>query len=148
MKKRPFRLEQLLALRQRHEDEKTQQLAEAERRHREGQAHLARLRDDEARLVRRLTGERRGRIDATDLQNAESYLARVAHEIGRQDEMVGALAAEVTRSRDELVAALKAKKTLDRLQRKHRERQEHEEKLAEGRATDELVMNRVVRRDL
>lgn len=148
MKKRPFRLEQLLAQRQRHEDAKKLELAESERRHRENAERLARLRRDEERTMRLFAGQRGGRLRAADLQHAETFLAQLAHQIGDQDSLVQQLAEDVTRSRDELAEALKARKALERLKEKDLQEQAQEEKLAEGRAIDELVMARFARRDL
>lgn len=148
MTKRTFRLEQVLAERKRREDARQQELATAQMRLNDEQSRLAKLREEalaQQRRAVRLTG---ARVSSEELQGEHAFRERLAVEIDDQGHLVSELTSDVTRSRDALAEALKEKKAIERLKENHLHRLAEEEKAAEGRAIDDIVMTRFSRRHL
>lgn len=148
MTKRSFRLEQVLNERKRRQEARQQELAGARQRLTEGEKTLRELRREADAARKRMERHSGARLSAQELRDEQAFLERLAGRIDDQDELVRSLAMDVTSSRDALSEALKEKKVIERLKEKHLLELAEEEKAAEGRAVDDIVTTRFVRRHL
>jgi flagellar export protein FliJ len=147
MSKQRFRLEQVLAHKKRLEETMQIHLASLEAQHRQET-------DAMTALERRSTEQRRAlrsrqdevRLDPGEMERSLAYLDALERERHRQAEVVAQIAAEVDRSREQLLAVAQERKALERLKEQQLERWAEEEKRAEYRENDNLNMARSHRR--
>ncbi|TAM74120.1 flagellar export protein FliJ [bacterium] len=136
MKRFTFALQPVLDVRERHERERMQRLAEAQMVLQRAEEHLAALkqeRDAEVLTVR----ERHGQLELEELQAYYGHLEHMATEIALQRERVAAACSQVDTARAELVAASTEKKVVERLRERRYESFRNEERLAEQRQVDD-----------
>lgn len=136
MKRFTFALQPVLDVRERHERERMQRLADAQMvlaRAEERLAALEQERDAEVLTVR----EHHSHLELEELQAYYAHLEHVASEIALQRERVAAARGQVDAARAELVAASTEKKVVERLRERRYESFRNEERLAEQRQVDD-----------
>lgn len=142
-----FRLSQVLRLKRREEEQKQLELAALAGEERRLRGRLTSLRERGHAQQRAVTDLRRGgAIDPRELRSALAYLESLQAEVDSHAELVTSVEVRVLQSRDQLIAILKEKQSLETLRRKHEASVEREEALRESRAVDELNSQRFLRR--
>lgn len=144
---RGFRLDTLLRIRQRQEDQKAMALAEARRDAQQAQARQAGIVARQQAMLAAAGDAARARFDASDVRRYyqhERHLARLAVE---QDALVRQLEAEAARRRDELEEALKRKRMVERLRERRAAARAAALRREEQRQLDEIAVNLAVLRD-
>jgi flagellar export protein FliJ len=142
-----FRLQQVLDHKRRQEEEKTLELATLTAEQRRSESELRQLRDkEEAQLQALQDIARVGAIDPSRLDSALWYLDAIEGSISRQLELVASLEEKVLESRDALIAILKEKQLLEKLEERQASAAREVEQRLEGNQLDEIAAQRFLRR--
>jgi flagellar export protein FliJ len=143
---RGFQLDQVLEHARRREEQQQlhlKTLADEERRLR---GQLEALRDKAATQARLLSERARvGAINPAELSAALGYLDALSASIAGQQGLVASCAARVLETREQLVAILQEKQSLETLKRKHDEAERRDASRLEAKALDDLTSTRFVR---
>jgi flagellar export protein FliJ len=142
-----FRLQQVLEHKRRQEEAKTLELATLSAEQRRSHDDLRGLRDkEEAQLHALQESARAGAIDPRRLDSALGYLDSIEASIARQSELVSELAERVLEGRGELIAILKEKQLLEKLEQQHAADQRGVANRRENGQFDEIAAQRYIRR--
>ena len=137
--RKEFRLVQVLERERQQEKLKQRELSSLAQQRRRAQEALQALLRQAQELREAMTRRRRERIDAAQLDQARSYLDSMAESIRQQEDVMRALEEQVLSSREALVATLRRKRMLERLQGRHEAEVSADEQRREGLAADELT---------
>ena len=141
-----FRLQQVLDHKRRQEEAKTLELATLTAEQRRTNDDLRTLRDkEEAQLHSLQLVARAGAIDPSRLDAALGYLDVLEASITRQTEIVTAIEERVLEGRGELIAILKEKQLLEKLEQQHATERRGVENRRENGQFDELAAQRYIR---
>ena len=142
-----FRLEQVLDHARRQEEQKQielKTLSEEERRLRE---QLIGLREKEELQVRSLSQRsREGAIEPAAIDTALAYLSAIEGSISEQVDVVAEVEQRVLESREQLIAILKERQSLENLKRRQQDDAAIEERRRQSKADDDLTSSRTLRR--
>lgn len=116
-----FNLESLLDHRKFIEESKQRDLALIQREFNQVQARLRDLRNNQMQLMQEFKNRLGSSIQPHELTLYRSYTARLAHEIHRQQEIMGKIEIQVNNARMELLAAMKDRKSLEIIKNKKKE---------------------------
>ncbi|MFQ5607019.1 MAG: flagellar export protein FliJ [Candidatus Zixiibacteriota bacterium] len=144
MKKFSFRLERLLTLKQRREDQKRQALALARSRVALQSVQLTEL---ERERVRQNTNERArltGRLNVNLLRGFSRYYHRLKAERYAGERVKQSLDKDAAAKTEELVAASREKRTLENYRDKLKERHDRQEEKTEQAELDDLTSKRYI----
>lgn len=131
----------------RHVEEQLEsELAEARRRLETERQRLAQLTDRREQQRQALAHECQGALDLPQIRRRQQRIDALADDIAMQEPVVAAAQQAVERKRAELVAAMKRRKTFERL--RERRADEHEKEMAriEQKSADEIASSRHARR--
>jgi flagellar export protein FliJ len=134
-----FRLQPVLKLRKHREEARKRELAVAlgeENRRKELALRLARLRQEQLQEVRR--AQQAGTLDIRSLIELKAYVGLLDRRIVEQLGLVAEAERETAARREVLVAAMKDRKALEVLERRHVERLRGEEARRETAELDEV----------
>jgi flagellar export protein FliJ len=138
-----FRLQQVLDHKRRLEEAKTLELATLTAEQRSCQAQLERLREqEEVQLAALQEVAKASAVDPARLDAALAYLDSIEGSIARQMALAASLQEKVLESRDELVAILKEKQLLEKLQSQQETSERGEAQRREGNESDDLTSRR------
>lgn len=141
-----FRLQQVLDHKRRQEEAKTLELATLAAEQRRSQDELRGLREKEGAQLHALQEIARcGAIDPTRLDAALGYLDAIESSIARQAEFVRSIEERVLEGRGELIAILKEKQLLEKLEHQHATDQRAAEHRRENGEFDEIAAQRHTR---
>ena len=140
-----FRLQQVLEHKRGQEEAKTLELATLAAEHRRTQDDLRALREKQVAQLRALQGAKAGAIDPSGLEAALGYLDAIEGWIVRQTELVTAIEDRVLGCRGELIAILKEKQLLEKLEHQHATEQRGAETRRENGQIDEIAAQRFAR---
>ncbi|MBT5774102.1 MAG: flagellar export protein FliJ [Dehalococcoidia bacterium] len=138
-----FRLQQLLDLRRRAEEEKAISLATAEAEHQHLQFALQMLLPQEAaQLASMASAGSTGSLDPVNVEATRLYLEHLEGSIQRQHEQMAEVSVRVNAQRAELIEATREKRLLERLEERHDETVATEASRLENAQTDEIAAQR------
>jgi len=135
-----FRLATLLRLRETTRDERRAELATAYRADQVLQRQLARLNaelDELKAAARRAAGP--GKVNVEQLVEAQRYQRTIESRQGQVNEELAALAAEIERRRQALLAAEREVRTLEKLRETRHARHRQDENRREIKQLDEVA---------
>lgn len=139
---RTFSLQPILSYRERVVDALMLALARLRRAEQETQAALASLRQSEQALFGELARRQVGMLDLTAIGGLRFQLRGVRDQIDSQDARLGELQAQIAARRSEITAAQQARKMLEKLRARERERWQMEEAHREAGERDDLYTAR------
>lgn len=142
-----FRLEQVLKHASRREEQAQMRLGTAAAEERTLREQLGRLREHEQAQLRSLAESgRQGAISPAKLDAGQQYLTVIEGSITQQLDVVDEVQARVLETREQLVAILQEKRSLENLKRKQLARAVIELDRREAREADDMTATRFVRR--
>lgn len=142
-KRYQFRLQPVLRHRERVEEQKQVELADAQRARQSEEEKLAALQGQEARAVELLEQQGMvGRLDVEFVKQGLSYLQTLAGDIDTQEEAVTEAQEQAEERRQETVRAMQDRKVLEKLRERGRQRWQQEVNREESRFLDELAVTR------
>jgi flagellar export protein FliJ len=109
--------------------------------------HLVRLGEARSARQRRLREASQGRLDLRRLEWERRDLERLAREVAQQQLVMDDLQAEIERTSDALVQAMRRRQMLENLRDRQRDEHQREMMRLEIRQTDDLVTPRFPRAD-
>ena len=140
-----FKLQALL-IHRRHQEEACQKdLADAQRILSAAQEHLRRLKKEKYDKVHKLHVRQKERHSRSNVLLYINYIEQLSRDLKAQREQVSLASQDVRQKRDDLLAAVKKRKTLEKL--KENERLAYQQKMmqAERKFTDEAAATRHIR---
>lgn len=146
-KRYQFRLQPVLKHRQRVEEQKQVELAEAQTRRRREETELAALEAREDDAVERLEQQGLvGRLDVELLRHGLTYLELLGKDITTQTATVTEARQQAEQKRQDTVRAQQDRRVLEKLKERGHRRWQLETGRAETRALDEMAVTRHVRK--
>lgn len=143
MAKFRFRLQPVLDHKQRQEDLAQVALAQAQTVQLKEEATLQALNQAEVAAIAELERQRfTGRLDIEALQLGLGYMDLLKAQILRQAQVVARVQQQTETKRQELVARVQERKTLEKLRERQLDAFTHEQNRIEAREADELVIMR------
>lgn len=141
-----FKLQTLLNHHQHQEEVCQKDLAEAQRDLSDAREKLRRLKNDKGENIQKLQARQEGRHHKSEILIFINYISQLSSDINAQGQQVHKASENVTRKRNNLVAIMKKRKTLEKL--KEKEWLEYQQKLlqAERKFNDEVAATRHFRK--
>lgn len=136
-----FRLEPVLKLRRHREEARKRELAEAvaaENERKDAALRYAQMRQEQTQAMRRQGGS--GQLDMRSLIDYRVYLGRLDREIRDQLRSVAVAEKKTAERREHLTRAMVDRKAIDKLARRHAERQRLEQDRRETAELDEMAL--------
>ena len=141
-----FKLQALLNHHQHQEEVCQKELAEAQRDLTKAQEKLRRLKKDKRVNIQKLQTRQEGRHHPSEILIFINYISQLSSEIKAQVQQVHKAEENVTQKRNNLIAIVKKRKTLEKL--KEKEWLEYQQKMmqAERKFNDEVTATRHIRK--
>lgn len=141
-----FKLQALLNHR-RHQEEVCQiELAEAQRGLTDAQEKLRRLKKAMRENIQKLQTRQKEHHNASDILIFINYIEQLSRDIEAQMQQVRKASKNVTQKRDNLIAIMKKRKTLEKLKEKERLDYQQKGMQAERKFNDEVASTRHIRK--
>ncbi len=143
-----FPLQKVLEFRKHLEDLQAVKLGQVQAKKMEADAHLNRLRQSKEKTLETSTRELRARkqVDLRQLKISRDYLENLNGKIINQTREIMKLDEEIEKNRRELSAAMKERKTVEKLKERFLDRKRTEDKRREAQKTDEVAIRMNVMR--
>ena len=140
-----FKLQALLSHRRHQEEACQKELADAQRILSAAQEHLRRLKKEKYENVQKLHIRQKERHSRSNVLIYINYIEQLSRDLKVQREHVSLASQDVRQKRDDLLAAVKKRKTLEKL--KDNERLAYQQKMmqAERKFNDEVAATRHIR---
>lgn len=140
-----FKLQALLSHRRHQEELCQKELADAQRNLSAAQEHLGGLKKDKRDTVQKLQVRQKERHSTSKILIYINYIEQLSRDIEAQREQVSIASQDVRQKRDDLIAVVKKRKTLEKL--KENERLAYQQKMmqAERKFNDEVAATRHIR---
>ena len=141
-----FKLQALLNHRRHQEEVCQKELAEAQRILADAQETLRCLKKDKRKNIQQLQARQKERHNASNILIFTNYIEQLSKDIDAQIQQVRRASKNVTQKRDNLVAIMKKRKTLEKL--KEKEWQAYQQKMMqiERKFNDEVAATRHIRK--
>jgi flagellar FliJ protein len=141
-----FKLQALLNHR-RHQEEVCQiELAEAQRGLADAQEKLRRLKKAKRENIQKLQARQKEHHNISDILIVINYIEQLARDVEVQMQQVSKASKIVTQKRDNLIAIMKKRKTLEKLKEKERLDYQQKGMQAERKFNDEVASTRHIRK--
>ena len=141
-----FKLQALLNHR-RHQEEVCQiELAEAQRGLTDAQEKLRRLKKAKRENIQKLQTRQKEHHNVSDILIFINYIEQLSRDIEAQMQQVRKASKNVTQKRDNLIAIMKKRKTLEKLKEKERLDYQQKGMQAERKFNDEVASTRHIRK--
>lgn len=148
MAREAFRLEQVLELRRQREEQEQLALRALLDEQRSEQGRLDQLRSRQQSHIAAIAARARaGAFDATELEQAQRYLDRLAAEIEAQTLALSHCESRVEAQRGALMQALQGRRALEQLKEQHEAATRLDERRAEAKVADDIATTRFVRKE-
>ena len=141
-----FKLQSLLNHRHHQEEACQKALADAQRIFSAVQKHLRRLKKDKHDNVQNLQTRQKEPHSTSNILIYINYIEQLSRDIEAQREQVRIASQEVRQKRDDLIAVVKKRKTLEKLKEKERLAYRRKIMQAERKFNDEVAATRHVRK--
>jgi len=140
-----FKLQALLNHRRHQEEVCQKELAEAQRDLSDAKKKLKRIRKDKGDNIQKLQARQTKRHNTSNIMIFINYIGRLSRDLDVQMEQVDHTSQHVTEKRDNLIAIMKKRKTLEKL--KEKQWLEYQQKMmqAERKFNDEIAATRYIR---
>ena len=140
-----FKLQALLNHRHHQEEVCQKELADAQRNLSAAQEHLRRLKKDKRDNVQKLQVRQKERHSTSKILIYINYIGQLSRDIEAQREQVSMASQDVRHKRDDLIAVVKKRKTLEKL--KENEQLAYQQKMmqVERKFNDEVAATRHIR---
>ena len=140
-----FKLQALLNHRRHQEEVCQKELAEAQRDLSDAQEKLKGIKKDRRDNIRKLKAKQTERHNASNILIFINYIDQLSRDLDAQVQAVNLASQHVTEKRDNLIAIMKKRKTLQKL--KEKERLEYQKNMmqAERKFNDEVAATRHIR---
>jgi len=141
-----FKLQALLDHHHRQEEVCQKELAEAQRELTDAQQKLKCLKKDKGENIQKLQARQEGRHHISDVLIFIDYIRQLSRDIKTQTQQVDSASENVTHKRNNLIAIMKKRKTLEKL--KEKEWLEYQKKMlqVERKFNDEVAATRHIRK--
>jgi len=141
-----FKLQALLNHRRHQEENCQQELAEAQRVLTDARERFQHLKKDKLENIEKLKARQQERHHISSILIFVNYIDQLARDLEAQTLKVDQASKSVNRKRDNLIAIMKKRKTLEKLEEK--ERLEYQQQLmqAERKFNDDLAATRHIRK--
>ena len=140
-----FKLEALLNHRRYQEEVLQKDLAASKKELMDEQVKLRKQKDAKRQCVRDLNQKQQSSKSAADILSYFLYLDRLSEEINRQQKRVISAEQRFIAVRSDLIAAMKKRKTLEKLKENHHRTYQLEIQRNERSLMDEIAINRHIR---
>ena len=141
-----FKLQALLNHRYHQEEARQKELADAQRVFRAVQDHLRRLKKDKHDNVQNLQTRQKEPHSTANILIYINYIEQLSRDIQAQREQVRIASQDVRQKRDDLIAVMKKRKTLEKLKEKERLAYQRKMMQDERKFNDEVAATRHVRK--
>ena len=140
-----FKLQALLNHRRHQEEVCQKELAEAQRDLSDTQKKLKSIRKDKRDNIQKLQARQTERHNASNILIFINYIEQLSRDLDAQMQQVDHTSQHVTEKRDNLIAIMKKRKTLEKL--KEKQWLEYQQKMmqAERKFNDEIAATRYIR---
>ena len=140
-----FKLQALLNHRRHQEELCQKELARAQQDLSNAQKKLKSIKKDKRDNIQKLQSRQTERHSASNILIFINYIAQLSRDIDAQRQQVGQASQRVTNKRDNLIAIMKKRKSLEKL--KEKQRLEYQQKMmqAERKLNDEIAATRYIR---
>ena len=142
-----FKLQALLNHRRHQEELSQKELAEAQRNLSAAQEHLRRLKKDKRDNVQILQARQKERHNTANILIYINYIEQLSQDIEAQHEQVSRASEAVRQKRDDLIAVVKKRKTLEKLKEKEWLAYQQTMMKAERRFNDDVAAGRHIRKN-
>ena len=141
-----FKLQALLNHRRHQEELCQKELAEAQRVLTDAQQKLRRIKKDRRENIQKLKARQKERHNISNILIFINYIDQLSRDMDAQRLKVGQASEDVTQKRDNLIAIMKKRQTLEKL--KEKQWLEYQQKLmqAERKFNDEVAATRHIRK--
>ena len=140
-----FKLQALLNHRRHQEELSQKELADAQRKLSAAQEHLRRLKKDRRDNVQILQARQKERHNTSNILIYINYIEQLSQEIEAQHEQVSRASQAVRQKRDDLIAVVKKRKTLEKLKEKEWLAYQQTMMKAERKFNDDVAAGRHIR---
>ncbi|SFF95903.1 flagellar FliJ protein [Desulfotomaculum arcticum] len=134
MRQYSFRLEQVLKLREAHEDKAAWEQARANEEYKLNYHKFCDARDKLA--AAQTIG---GMIDSFDLLNQTLYCASAAVELSKREALLAKSRTKLEQCKNNLIQAMQDRSVMEKLKHKDRQKYDHELNLVDQKETDEIA---------
>ena len=141
-----FKLQALLNHRRHQEELSQKELAEAQRNLSAVQEHLRRLKKDKRDNVQILQARQKEHHNTSNILIYINYIEQLSQEIKAQHEQVSSASQAVRQKRDDLIALVKKRKTLEKLKEKEWLAYQQTMMKAERKFNDDVAAGRHIRK--
>jgi flagellar FliJ protein len=140
-----FKLQALLNHRRHQEEVCQKELAEAQRDLSDAQKKLKSIKKDKRDNIQKLQARQTERHNASNILIFINYIGQLSRDLDAQMQLVDHASQHVTEKRDNLIAIMKKRKTLEKL--KEKQWLEYQQKMmqAERKFNDEIAATRYIR---
>ena len=140
-----FKLQTLLNHRRHQEEVCQKELAEAQRDLSDTQKKLKSIKKDKRDNIQKLQARQTERHNASNILIFINYIGQLSRDLDAQMQLVDHASQHVTEKRDNLIAIMKKRKTLEKL--KEKQWLEYQQKMmqAERKFNDEIAATRYIR---
>ena len=140
-----FKLQALLNHRRHQEELCQKELAKAQQDLSNAQKKLKSIKKDKRDNIQKLQSRQTERHSASNILIFINYIAQLSRDLDAQRQQVGQASQRVTTKRDNLIATMKKRKSLEKL--KEKQRLEYQQKMmqAERKLNDEIAATRYIR---
>ena len=142
-----FKLQALLNHRRHQEELSQKELADAQRNLSTAQEHLRRLKKDKRDNVQILQARQKKRHNTSNILIYINYIEQLSQEIEAQHEQVSRASEAVRQKRDDLIAVVKKRKTLEKLKEKEWLAYQQTMMKAERKFNDDVAAGRHIRKN-
>ena len=140
-----FKLQTLLDHRRHQEEVCQKELAEAQRDLSDAQKKLKGIRKDKRDNIQKLQARQTERHNASKILIFINYIEQLSRDLDAQMQQVDHASQHVTEKRDNLIAILKKRKTLEKLKEKQWLEYQRKMMQAERKFNDEIAATRYIR---
>jgi flagellar FliJ protein len=140
-----FKLQTLLNHRRHQEEVCQKELAEAQRDLSDAQKKLKGIRKDKRDNIQKLQARQTERHNASKILIFINYIEQLSRDLDAQMQQVDHASQHVTEKRDNLIAILKKRKTLEKLKEKQWLEYQRKMMQAERKFNDEIAATRYIR---
>ena len=140
-----FKLQTLLDHRRHQEEVCQEELAEAQRDLSDAQKKLKGIRKDKRDNIQKLQARQTERHNASKILIFINYIEQLSRDLDAQMQQVDHASQHVTEKRDNLIAILKKRKTLEKLKEKQWLEYQRKMMQAERKFNDEIAATRYIR---
>ncbi len=140
-----FKLQALLNHRRHQEEVCQKELAEAQRDLSDAQKKLKRSKKDKRDNIQKLQARQTERHNASNILIFINYIEQLSRDLDAQMQQVDHASQHVTEKRDNLIAIMKKRKTLEKLKEKQWLEYQQKMMLTERKFNDEIAATRYIR---